>query len=138
MCVTRGTEYEYPTAKERLFAFLFCFVRGLGHPIGRAGGTDRKAGTPQIKSSSSDLELPKSTSFDLQSTTSIDDPTTSNNFLQLSRSMVDVLPTSFTQLIDSQKILEQFALSTLLNQEFAAQIIHIFQPYYQSIHHSKL
>ena len=72
------------------------------------------------------------------STTSIDDPTTSNNFLQLSRSIVDVLPTSFTQLIDSQKILEQLALSTLLNQEFAAQIIHIFQPYYQLIHHSIL
>ena len=55
-----------------------------------------QAGTPQIKSNSSELELLKSTSFDLQSTTINDVLTTSNNFLQLSRSMVDVLPTSFT------------------------------------------
>ena len=43
---------------------FFCFVRGLGHPIGRAGGPDREAGTPQIKNSSSDLELLNLTSFD--------------------------------------------------------------------------
>jgi len=71
--------------KTALFAVFF-LLRGGGHPIGRAGGTDRKAGTPQIKSSSSELELLKSTSFDLQSTTL-------NNFLQPSRSMVEVLPT---------------------------------------------
>lgn len=81
--------------KTALFAVFF-LLRGGGHPIGRAGGTDRKEGTPQIKSSSSELELLKSTSFDLQSTNFIDDPTTSNNFLQLSRSMVEVFPTFFT------------------------------------------
>ena len=43
MCVTRGTEYEYPIAKERLFAFLFYFVRDVALPIGRAGGTDRES-----------------------------------------------------------------------------------------------
>ena len=37
-----------------------------------------------------------------------------------------------------ENTLEQFTLFTLLNQEFAAQIIHIFQPYYQLIHHSIL
>lgn len=40
-----------------------------------------QAGTLQIKSSSSELELLKSTSFDLQSTTINDDSTTLNNFL---------------------------------------------------------
>ena len=74
-------------------------MRGVALPIGRAEGTDRKAGTPQIKSSSSSIEPLKSISFDRESTTFIDNHTTSNNFLQISRSMVEVLPTSFTLLI---------------------------------------
>ena len=87
--------------KTALFAVFFVFVRGVALPIGRAEGTDSKAGTPQIKSSSSELELLKSTSFDLQSTTVNDDLTISNNFLQLSRSMVEILPTSLTLSFDS-------------------------------------
>lgn len=95
--VRRLGQMNHRFRKTALFAVFF-LLRGGGHPIGCAGGSNRKAATPQIKSSSSMLELLKSTSFDLQSTTSIDDPTTSNNFPQLSRSMVEVLPTFFTRI----------------------------------------
>jgi len=40
--------------KTALFAVFF-LLRGGGHPIGRAGGTDRKAGTPQIKTAQATL-----------------------------------------------------------------------------------
>lgn len=60
LCVTRGTEYEQSTAKECLFAFLFCFVRGfalrsdaLEEPIAERDRCKQKA------AQANDMILPK-------------------------------------------------------------------------------